>query len=129
LRIVQHSRKMIGYTVDLKNFPNISSVKDNLESAIAVAIAEDLKSKYQAATDFSGNAWVPKKSPGQLLVDTGATLASLNASGNIIEIAGQMIWHQEGTSRLPARPIIGVSSEQEKIAEEKASEVLESLFN
>jgi hypothetical protein len=40
-----------------------------------------------------------------------------------------MIWHQDGTSRLPARPIIGVGSEQERIALEIATEAIEKLLN
>lgn len=119
---------MIGFTSTVSNFPSVSGVGKKIEQEVASKIAEDLISKYGASTDFSGNSWVPKKSPGQLLVDTGETLGSLKASGSIVEIAGQMIWHQDGTSRLPARPIIGVSSEQENIAEQIATEILEGLF-
>lgn len=120
---------MIGFSATLSNFPNIKSVKTQLESEIAEAIADDLARKYAAGTDFNGSPWVPKKGDGQLLVDTGDTLSSLKNTKNLVKIAGQMIWHQDGTSRLPARPIIGVGAEQEKIALEIATETIEKLLN
>lgn len=119
---------MITLSAQLTNFPNLKSVKKEIESKVAEEIAEDLAKKFVAGTDFNGSPWVPKKSPGQLLVDTGDTLSSLKSSGNLVSIAGQMIWHQDGTSRLPARPIIGVGSEQERIALEIATETLEKLL-
>lgn len=120
---------MIGFTATTTNFPSISNVKSKIEEAIATAIAEDLQQKYQSASDFAGNSWVPKKGSGQLLVETGETFGTLQASGNIVEIAGKMQFHQEGTNRgLPARPIIGVSSDQERIAQEKGEEILESIL-
>lgn len=120
---------MITFSAQLQNFPKLKAIKKEVETQIAEAIAEDLAKKYVAGTDFNGSAWVPKKSPGQLLVDTGDTLSSLKNTKNVVQIAGQMIWHQDGTSRLPARPIIGVGSEQERIALEIATEAIEKLLN
>jgi phage gpG-like protein len=118
---------MIAFDAQLTNFPKFSGIK-KIEQEIAQKIAEDLQNKYQSGSDFNGSPWVPKKGSGQLLVDTGETFGSLNSSGNIVEIAGKMIYHQDGTSRLPARPIIGVGSQQEEIALKIATEALENIL-
>ena len=119
---------MIAFTSQLSGMPNLSSIKE-IETEIAAKLAEDLQQKYQAESDFNGSPWVPKKGSGKLLVLTGATFGSLQSSGNVVSIAGMMIYHQDGTSRLPARPIIGVGSEQEKIALEIGTLALEKLLN
>ena len=119
---------MIAFTADLSNMPDFSSLKD-ISTEIASKIGEDLKQKYQAESDFNGSAWTPKKGSGKLLVLTGATFGSLESSDNIVSVAGMMIYHQDGTSRLPARQIIGVGADQEKIALDIATKALEKFLN
>lgn len=118
---------MIAFNAQVTKFPKLSGLKE-MEQEIAQKIAEDLKDKYQSGSDFNGVPWVPKKGSGQLLVNTGETFGSLRNIENIVKIAGKMIYHQDGTSRLPARPIIGVGSQQEEIALEIATELLEKLL-
>lgn len=118
---------MIAFQAKLSGFPKLSDFK-KVETKIAKKLAEDLKKKFKAGSDFNGSPWVPKKSPGQLLIDTGETFSSLQASGNTVQIAGKMIYHQDGTSRLPARPIIGVGSIQNTIAMTVAREELDKLL-
>lgn len=118
---------LIKFTSKLSGFPRKGSFKAT-QTAIASKIQSDLRKKYRAGSDFNGAAWVPKKSPGKLLIDTGETLGTLKSASNIVSIAGKMIYHQDGTSRLPARPIIGISPEHEAIALKLVEERINQLF-
>lgn len=118
---------MITFEARISGLPNISNLK-KIEETIATKIADDLKKKYQAESDFNGSPWVAKKGSGKLLVLTGETFGSLTSRGNTVSIAGKMIYHQDGTSRLPARPIIGVGSTQNEIALTVAREELDRIL-
>lgn len=118
---------MIAFNAKITGLPKISDLK-KIEKTIAKKLADDLKKKYRAGTDFNGSPWVPKKGSGRLLIETGETLGSLQSSGNTVQVAGKMIYHQDGTSRLPARPIIGVGSIQNTIAMTVAREELDKLL-
>lgn len=118
---------MIAFNAKITGLPKISDLK-KIEKTIAKKLAEDLKKKYNAGTDFNGSPWVAKKGSGRLLIETGETLSSLKSSGNTVQVAGKMIYHQDGTSRLPARPIIGVGSIQNTIAMTVAREELDKLL-
>lgn len=118
---------MIAFNAKLTGFPSLKDFK-SVEKTIATKLAEDLQKKYKAESDFNGSPWVPKKGAGTLLIDTGETFGSLKSSGNTVQVAGKMIYHQDGTSRLPARPIIGVGSIQETIAMTVAREELDKIL-
>lgn len=118
---------MIAFNAKLQGFPNLKSIK-GIETTIAKKLAEDLKKKYKAESDFNGSPWVAKKGEGKLLIETGETFSSLQSSGNTVSVAGKMIYHQDGTSRLPARPIIGVGSIQNTIAMTVAREELDKIL-
>lgn len=118
---------MIAFNAQITGLPKVSELK-KIEKTIAKKLADDLKQKYRAESDFNGSPWVPKKGSGRLLVETGETFGSLKSSGNTVSIAGKMIYHQDGTSRLPARPIIGVGSIQNTIAMTVAREELDRIL-
>jgi phage gpG-like protein len=112
----------------MSGFPRKGSFRAT-QTEIASKIKSDLKRKYKDASDFNGAAWVPKKGSGQLLIDTGETYGSLTSASNTVSIAGKMIYHQDGTSKIPARPIIGVGKDQEDIAIKLVEERINELFN
>lgn len=94
------------------------------------AIERAEEAMFASETDSSGTAWPPlaastiaRKGHDIILVETGALRASLvGETGDSIRDAGadfasfgtsdpKAAFHQDGTSRMPARPPVGVSEE------------------
>ena len=93
--------------------------------------------QFQSGTDSDGNSWAPlkestikRKGHGVILIETEQLMNSLTqggAKGSITEFGGRngsvvgslmfgtddrtAGFHQSGTSRMPARPPVGVSEE------------------
>jgi phage gpG-like protein len=115
----------------LENFQ--ASLADN--SPALAAVADDLREMIaeQFATEgaASGTPWAPlapstlrKRRGGSILNATGALLSSLTDAGtpgHVEDIGGQQllfgssvpyaIFHQTGTRRMPARPIVALSAD------------------
>ena len=104
--------------------------QEAFETKVFPAIETAERGYFASETDSSGQAWAPlaastiaKKGHDIILVETGALRASLvGVTGDSIRDAGadfgvfgtsdpKAMFHQEGTSRMPARPPVGVSEE------------------
>ena len=92
-------------------------------------LAEQNAEMFSGQHDANGNAWaqllpttVKHKTQSQILVETGAlreSLVSVGAPGNISEVTATGVlfgtnieyamFHQTGTSHMPARPPMGIS--------------------
>lgn len=73
--------------------------------------------QFWAGTDPFGNAWAPLVKTGEQshLIDTGALLSSVSITGQPegfdFAMASYGSYHQTGTSRMVARPILPLAGE------------------
>ena len=111
-------------------------------------VAGSLGVGFQQSKDPSGAVWKPlkRKRPkghnqgSRPLIDTGAMQASIvsTGAGHLQEVSDdsammgtedfKAAFHQYGTSRIPARPFVGISDDMVDLAAEMvAAEIIETL--
>lgn len=111
-------------------------------------IAEGEAESFSTETASNGEAWAPlaestirRKGHDQILFETGDLMESLihvGGAGNISEVDSHgsiygtsvpyAIFHDQGTSRIPARPPVGVSEDRvDQLAEMVAQRTIEAI--
>ncbi len=68
---------------------------------------------FDGSHDPGGAPWAPTKRGGQILVDTGALRGSIDfiVGSDSVEVGSNVFYgafHQSGTSKMVARPFIGI---------------------
>jgi phage gpG-like protein len=114
---------------------------------IGVLLTAAVKENFAAGHDPEGRPWAPLKNPrgrrrgGKVLRDTGLLMASFGSGGHHVEAfdrRGGLVWgsnldraawHQHGTRRMPARPMIGFTARiSEKVSLVVAEQVVKQLL-
>lgn len=118
-------RRFTRFISDLTDLsPVLSDIADVLDQSAEAAFASSGSSSGGRWAPLSSRyaMWKAKRYPGQpILVATGALRASM---GNVREVSPRrLVWgtddrkaryHQAGTSKMPARPIIRLTSKERR---------------
>jgi phage gpG-like protein len=105
-------------------------------------IAQDTADCFAQSRDIEGNAWAPRKHqvPWKPLVKSGLLYLSVidqidsgAIANNVLTIRvnfpGYAAFHQLGTSRMVARPFLGISDKtREKVYKDAAMEMVKGLL-
>lgn len=133
---------------DIANEFKTGDYSQPFKEEIAPELAEQHAEGFAAATDSNGNPWAPlspftirKKGHDTILVDTKSMANSIVSEGHPEHVqtisARELAWgsrdeklprHMSGTSRMPARPAVGVTPKTaDRIAEIVADATVEIL--
>lgn len=140
--------QLIPLFSDIMEKVDKADYSDALRQSLPI-LAEQEQRMFDEERDSSGRSWpvlkqstINRKGHDQILVETGElkkSLTDLNDSFNIHEIQPRellfgtsdpkALFHQEGTSKMPARPPVGISDETaDTIAEFVAEETIRIIL-
>lgn len=118
-------------------------------NAFLPSLVEEHREHFAQEKDAGGNSWAPlaqstidRKGHDTILVEHGdleRSLTAIGGAGNIAAVTGQGLlfgtsdekagFHQAGTSRMPARPPVGISEERiNQLAESLADSAVNQLL-
>lgn len=109
-----------------------TSAFDDLMAEIGATAERQVAERFAGSHGPDGAAWAATKRGGQILVDTGALRGSIASSvgDDSVEIgAGAFygLFHQEGTSKMVARPFLGFGDADWREIEEIVERALQNL--
>lgn len=118
---------------------NLRRLPEELRTKATKQISEDLEdlilSNWDAGRSPYGGTWAPKKDgTSSRLYDTGTMQGSLQvnptSTGVVVKIDTPFEYHQYGTSRMPARPLLptdgGVPGDWRDIVQQAVEDALDS---
>jgi phage virion morphogenesis protein len=89
---------------------------DSMLAELGATAKRQTMERFSSGTDPGGAAWAPTKRGGQILVDTGNLMGSIDftVGGDQVAIGTNVFYgafHQHGTSKMVARPFLGFGAD------------------
>ena len=108
------------------------ALDDMLQELGATAQRQTME-RFSSGTAPGGAAWAPTKRGGQILVDTGNLMGSIDftVTGDAVAIGINVFYgafHQHGTSKMVARPFLGFGADDMAEITEVAQRHLAQIF-